>query len=1572
MLLRPGDRKGHNRDKSAVLLGQTCTAARQISSCALLLWIAAAAQPLFAIPSKTVGTIEQAPTSVGDFGGSVTPPTQAVTSGASLTYTISLFPLNGFASDVTISISGLPAGATATFSPATVPGGSGTSILTITTTPATPAGAYAPILTSNGGGITHRLAIYMSVDQAAQDFSLAETPTGQTIAPGATATYNVNVMPQNGFPSSVYLAVSGLPPGAAATFAPAIVVGGSGASVLTITTTAATPAGNYSLTLNGTSGPLQHTATIRLGVNTPVVDFTGSVSPNPETVTQGSTAVYAVNVVPLFGFTSDVALTVSGLPPGASASFNPPTVNAGSGTSYLSVVTSGSTPPGTYDIGVTGVGGGITHSGGAGLIVTPLPVPVIQSVTIFSVPTNAGCSQLQVIITGQNFAFSSTVQANGVSLAPYYVEYPSTISAFLPSNFVSQSGALSFTVSNPGPLVATSAPFPYSATNPALLALCISPSPVTVFPNSNFSVTVQASEVNANANVMVALGALPSGITAPVQSFQVPMSGTTLHFQAANTTTPGNYDLAFNATAGAATTTADFVFTVSSGPVPAFFFVSPTRTEVGVPIGGSGSIQYQTAVDSSSPLDFDITPSATGLPPGTTASFSPNVFSVGQAVTVTLTAANNAPVTQNASVTLTGTASAQVASVTASFLADVTQPPGSLPGNRTDFVSTGGTPYRAVYDATHNLIFSSNPDWNRVDVISNVTHKIIKSVPVRWPRDIDITPDNTQVWVQAASQNILSINTSSLQATQYSLPSQAPASSGLPVSFSNDALLALSDGTLFVFIEDAGVGGEGQAAIFNPQTNQLNLLTTPGTITGLSSPMRSGDGNIVYVPNGDGLKVYSVSQQTFTTFGSGNYSLNAVNYDGSQIVVNSLAGTRLYNFNLGYAIGPIPGVPIGGFNSLNGGGIIFSTDSGKLYEVAGNLVLTIDASTLNVLGTAPALAYAGTESPFAIDPTGILLSTETFGITFDDATFYQHYAANQPSVGFAAIISPEAGPLTGGTVSTLDSFPNLTPDVWFGQTRGSVNLSQGQLTFTSPPSNTPGPVNVKFIFPDGDQAFYPQLFSYSTFPEYAVLSGSSPSGGAPATVLGYGLPLDSAGGTVTVGSAVAQITTVAGQYPPFSGEPFPSTILSYTFPAGAPGLADLQIATPIGTGTLPKAILYAESVTDYPSSDSFTAVLVDAKRKQVYLSAGDHIDVFSTTSSQFLAPLQPAALGSQKQFVGLALTPDGSQLLAADVLDASLAVINPDTPSSTYAIAFPPQLPTNACPVGPLYVAATSTNLAFVSYGSLPAPACPSSGTLYTADLQTHAVNQTGPCGNALGIDATSDGNFVVIGDGPCIYNAQTNSYVQAQFSGPGYYDLNPAVSGDGSILASGLAFANLNANLLGGVAQPIALYGLPNSLNQPTPLLGPKLNHSGSLYYLSYPNYFEIIDVAHGILRTRFSLTETIQDTASPLAIDSGGRKVYLLTDEGLTVVDLGAAPLSISHDSARAASPGTEVVVHGSGFDSTTSATVGGIAAAASTTDENTLTLTTPALPSGPHDIVLRRSDGATYTFENAVVLP
>ncbi|HYW37169.1 MAG TPA: hypothetical protein VE957_03570 [Terriglobales bacterium] len=85
---------------------------------------------------------------------------------------------------------------------------------------------------------------------------------------------------------------------------------------------------------NGTFGFSSFTATD----GSTQANFTVSAAPASQTVTPGTNAVYTVNVSPSGGFTGTVSLSASGLPSGATASFNPSSVTT-SGSSTLTVGT---------------------------------------------------------------------------------------------------------------------------------------------------------------------------------------------------------------------------------------------------------------------------------------------------------------------------------------------------------------------------------------------------------------------------------------------------------------------------------------------------------------------------------------------------------------------------------------------------------------------------------------------------------------------------------------------------------------------------------------------------------------------------------------------------------------------------------------------------------------------------------------------------------------------------------------------------------------------------------------------------------------------------------------------------------------------------------------------------------------------------------------------------------------------------------------------------------------------------------------------------------------------------------
>ena len=279
---------------------------------------------------------------------------------------------------------------------------------------------------------------------------------------------------------------------------------------------------------------------------------------------------------------------------------------------------------GTGNLTVSNPGPGASTSPSAPLTVTSQPIPTIQNVAIASRPgLSSGCQQLQATITGQNSDYNATVQVNGVTMQNVFSsQAPTSVVAFLPLGFINKPGALTFTVTNPNvPLV--SQVFSYPSTAAPVMSLCTTPSPTTVFPNSNFSFTVQPSEVNSPGNGTLTLGSLPTGVTVATSTVPLPPAGATIHLQAATSTAAATYDLALTGTVGAASATSDFNFTVSSAAPPTFY-LSSTQTVLGVPIGGSGSIQYSSM--STPGVDFDITPSVTGLPSWTVSFFSHRIL----------------------------------------------------------------------------------------------------------------------------------------------------------------------------------------------------------------------------------------------------------------------------------------------------------------------------------------------------------------------------------------------------------------------------------------------------------------------------------------------------------------------------------------------------------------------------------------------------------------------------------------------------------------------------------------------------------------------------------------------------------------------------------------------------------------------------------------------------------------------------------------------------------------------------------------------------------------------------------
>ena len=145
----------------------------------------------------------------------------------------------------------------------------------------------------------------------------------------------------------------------------------TGAGSLTVTAPpngSVAPPGYYMLFLLDSNGVPSIAKFVHLSqAVTP--DFTVGVSPISQSVLQGSAIPYTVSSAAIGGFSGTVSFSVTGLPTGASATFNPTSV-VGSGSSVLNISTSTTTPPGTYTLSITGTSGALVHSTPATLVVT--------------------------------------------------------------------------------------------------------------------------------------------------------------------------------------------------------------------------------------------------------------------------------------------------------------------------------------------------------------------------------------------------------------------------------------------------------------------------------------------------------------------------------------------------------------------------------------------------------------------------------------------------------------------------------------------------------------------------------------------------------------------------------------------------------------------------------------------------------------------------------------------------------------------------------------------------------------------------------------------------------------------------------------------------------------------------------------------------------------------------------------------------------------------------------------------------------------------------------------------------
>jgi Zn-dependent metalloprotease len=305
----------------------------------------------------------------------LSPTTLSVAQGATGTATVTTAVSGGFNSAVALTASGVPSGATSSFSPTSIAApGSGTSTLTLGGGTAT-AGTYTVTVTGTGGGVTKTATVSFTVTSSGG--GVVVLTNGQTVSSlsGATGSWKYYKIAVPSGQSSLVIQTSG----------------GTGDSDMYVKRGAQPTSSSYdyrpylsgnaeTVTVsNPTSGDwyiglyayaaysgmsLQATYT----GSTP--SFTLAVSPTSLSVAKGASGTVTVTTAVSGGFSNAVALTISGVPTGATSSFNPTSIAApGSGSSTLTLG-GGTATAGTYTLTVTGTGGGLTRTATVSFTVT--------------------------------------------------------------------------------------------------------------------------------------------------------------------------------------------------------------------------------------------------------------------------------------------------------------------------------------------------------------------------------------------------------------------------------------------------------------------------------------------------------------------------------------------------------------------------------------------------------------------------------------------------------------------------------------------------------------------------------------------------------------------------------------------------------------------------------------------------------------------------------------------------------------------------------------------------------------------------------------------------------------------------------------------------------------------------------------------------------------------------------------------------------------------------------------------------------------------------------------------------
>lgn len=505
----------------------------------------------------------------GDYAVTLSSSSLAITAGNTGSVTATISRTGGFTPNVDLSVESLPAGVTASFSPASITTATTQTTLSVSVAPTVASGSYTFTIRAKAAGLPDRTSTASLTVSAAPSIALSLSATATTIPRGSVTQFTATVTRTN-YSGATNVTVTGASNGVS------VIVSSFGdVSGVAIGALVATP-GTYPLVVTATgNGVASVSQAFTLTITpSPASLFTLGITPSALSVQQGNTGQVAVTISRT-NFPFAVDLTLEGAPAGVTSAFGQSSVTTNSTSLTLSV--GGTVAPGTYTLVVRGTATGVaTQTATLSLTVTPAPAGSISLSLSGPLPTIQQGSSAGVTVVATRSGFAGTISLGTSGL-------PAGVTAtFTPSTTTSDQWLLSFSVgvtalagSYGVTITGSGVGIPNATvmgtltiTGTPAIALSLSPALDSVAVGGGRTFTATLTRTNYTGAVSIAISGAPSGVTTSVTGSPTTTTSATVNISVSLSTALGAYPLTVTASgAGVAPVSATYTLKVQQAPI---------------------------------------------------------------------------------------------------------------------------------------------------------------------------------------------------------------------------------------------------------------------------------------------------------------------------------------------------------------------------------------------------------------------------------------------------------------------------------------------------------------------------------------------------------------------------------------------------------------------------------------------------------------------------------------------------------------------------------------------------------------------------------------------------------------------------------------------------------------------------------------------------------------------------------------------------------------------------------------------------------------------------------------------